>query len=62
MKVKAKEKFNTYRNVTLKLPKKDFRSLQAGKIVDIPKNKIDEYPHLYEVVEKQSEVKRNGDK
>ena len=51
MKVKAKEKFNQYRNASLKLPKEDFRKLQAGKTVDIPKNKYEEYPELYEVVE-----------
>ena len=61
MKVKAKEKFLTYRNASLKLPKKDYRDLQAGKIVDVAKNKIDDYPDIYEVVEKQPEVKKDGD-
>ena len=62
MKVKAKKKFNTYRNASLKLPKKDYRDLQAGKTVDIPKNKVDEYPDIYEVVDKQPEVKLDGNK
>ncbi|KPK95791.1 hypothetical protein AMJ80_03515 [bacterium SM23_31] len=51
-KVKAKEDFKYYRNASLKLDKKDFRKLQEGKIVDIPKNKIDEYPHIYEILDK----------
>jgi len=55
MKVKATELFSNYRNASLKLEKKDFRKLQEGKEVDIPKSKIEEYPHLYVV----SEVK-NG--
>ena len=50
MKVKAKEEFKHYRNASLKLDKKDFRKLQEGKIVDIPKSKYDEYPHLYELI------------
>ena len=50
MKVQAKKEFNQYRNASLKLDKKDYRKLQAGKIVDIPKNKVEEYPHIYEVV------------
>ena len=62
MKVKGTKLFNQYRNATLKLEYKDFNDLQAGKIVDIAKSKIDEYPDLYEVVGKQSEVKENGNK
>lgn len=50
MRVKAKEDFKYYRNASLKLKKEDFRKLQAGKIVDITKDKYDEYPHLYEEV------------
>ena len=50
MKVKATDKFKYYTNAVLKLDKKDFRSLQAGKTVDILKNKIDDYPHIYENV------------
>ncbi len=46
-KVKATDEFKHYHNGVLKLDKKDFRSLQAGKTVDISKSKIDEYPHLY---------------
>ena len=54
MKVKANDLFKQYRNASLKLDKKDYRKLQAGKIVDVPKNKIEDYPHIYEVV-------KNGD-
>ncbi len=50
MKVKATGKFKDYTNAVLKLDKKDFRALQAGKTVEIPKNKIDDYPHIYENV------------
>ncbi len=57
MKVKATKEFMAYRNASLKLPKADFRKLQAGKIVDVPKNKIDERPHIYIIVEKAEEVK-----
>ena len=35
MKVTASKTFNTYRNAVLGLDKKDFRDLQAGKIVDV---------------------------
>ena len=62
MKVKATKLFNQYRNASLKLEKKSFRALQAGKIVDIPKHKVEERPYLYEVVEKQPEVMKNGNK
>ena len=55
MKVKATELFKNYRNASLKLPKADFRKLQAGKAVEVSKKDIDKYPHLY------IEVK-NGDK
>jgi len=57
MKVKATIDFRSYRNASLKLPKADFRKLQAGKIVDVPKNKIDEYPNIYEIVDRSEEVK-----
>jgi len=50
MKVKAEEDFKYYRNMVLKLDKKDFRALKAGKIVDINKSKIDDYPYLYKEV------------
>ena len=46
---KAKEDFKYYRNAVLKLPIKDFRDLQAGKVVDISKEKYEEYPHIYEL-------------
>ena len=51
MKVKAKERFQYYRNASLKLDIKEFRKLKEGKVADIPQAKIDEYPHLYELVE-----------
>ena len=57
MKVKANEKFKYYRNASLKLPKADFRKLQDGKVVDIPKNKYDDYPFLYELLDKKEEDK-----
>ncbi len=50
MKVKATKEFMSYRNASLKLPKADYRKLQAGKIVDVPKNKIDERPYLYTII------------
>lgn len=59
MRVKATEQFKHYRNASLKLDKKDFRKLQAGKEVDIPKSKYDEYPHIYTQVKGAEEVK-NG--
>ena len=59
MKVKATELFKSYRNASLKLPRSDFRKLQAGKTVEISKGKYDEYKHIYEVVEKDVGVK-NG--
>ena len=51
MKVKAKVKFKSYRNASLKLPVKDFRKLQAGKTVEIKKSDYDKYPDIYEIVE-----------
>lgn len=57
MKVKATIDFRSYRNASLKLPKADFRKLQAGKVVDIPKNKVDEHPEIYVIVDKSEEVK-----
>ena len=42
MKVKANDRFKFYRNASLKLEKKDFRKIQDGKEVDIPKSKYDE--------------------
>ena len=51
MKVKAKVKFKSYRNASLKLPKKDFRKLQEGKDVEIKKSDYDKYPDIYEIVE-----------
>ena len=64
MKVKGTKLFNQYRNASLKLEKKSFNDLQAGKIADIPKHKVEEYPDLYEIVEKQprDEVNKDGDK
>ena len=59
MKVKANLFFKSYRNSKLKLPKSDFKKLQAGKTVEINKSKYDEYKHIYEVVEKDVGVK-NG--
>ena len=56
MKVKATIDFRSYRNASLKLPKADFRKLQAGKVVDVLKNKIDERPHLYEIVDSKEKV------
>ena len=50
MKVKATEIFKTYRNASLKLPKADFRKLQAGKVVEIAKNKYDDHPNIYKQV------------
>ena len=50
MKVKANELFKSYRNASLKLPKADFRKLQAGKTVEISKGKYDEYKHIYEIL------------
>lgn len=50
MKVKAKERFQYYRNASLKLELKEFRKLKEGKIADIPETKIKEYPHLYEII------------
>ncbi len=57
MKVKASKLFKDYRNASLKLPKSDYRKLQAGKVVDVPKNKIDDRPHIYVIVDKVEEVK-----
>ena len=57
MRVKASDKFKHYRNASLKLDKKDFRKLQAGKEVDIPKSKYDEYPHIYTEAKGAVEVK-----
>ena len=51
MKVKATKEFMNYRNASLKLPKKDFRALQAGKIVDVKKEDVAKYPHIYEVLD-----------
>ena len=63
MKVKAKEDFKYYRCNVLGLEKKDFRALQAGKIVDIDKELYNKYSYLYEIQkEAQKEVKKNGDK
>ena len=59
MKVKANEKFGQYRNQVLKLDLKIFRSLQAGKEVELSEAKIKEYPHIYDVG-KVKEVK-DGD-
>ena len=56
LKVKANKLFKFYRNASLKLDKKDYRKLQDGKVVDIPKSKYDEYPQIYD---EQLEVK-NG--
>jgi len=50
LKVKATQLFNSYRNASLKLPKADFRKLQAGKIVEITKDKYNEYKHIYEII------------
>jgi exosome complex RNA-binding protein Rrp4 len=57
MKVKATIDFRSDRNASLKLPKDDFRKLQAGKVVDVPKNKIDEHPNIYTIIDKSEEVK-----
>ena len=62
MKVKAKDDFRYYRNQVLGLDIKDFRNLKAGKIVDISKDKIDEYPYLYEIVKEVRQEVKNGDK
>lgn len=43
-----------YRNAVLKLPKKDFRALQAGKKVKIPQSIADRFPDLFKGV-------KNGD-
>jgi hypothetical protein len=51
LKVKAKERFQYYRNASLKLDIKEFRKLKEGKVADIPENKVKEYPDLYEIVE-----------
>jgi hypothetical protein len=61
LKVRANDSFKWYRNVVLKLDKKDFRALQAGKIVDLAKEQVDKYPHIYEVVPTARELK-DGDK
>ena len=60
MKVKATEQFKHYRNASLGLDKKDFRKLQAGKEVDIPKSKYDEYPHIYKVFKVGAEEVKHG--
>ena len=59
MKVKAKPDFQKYRNASLKLPNKDFRKLQDGKVVEIKQSDYDKYEHIYEVI-KGVEVK-DGD-
>jgi len=51
LKVKANDSFKWYRNVVLKLDKKDFRALQAGKIVDLKKEDVEKFPHIYEVIQ-----------
>ena len=55
VRVKATKKFKYFRNASLKLPKKDFRDLKAGKIVEIDKNKYEQHPQIYEEV-------KDGDK
>jgi len=60
MKVKASKLFRAYRGKVLGLGKNDFTSLKAGKTIEIKKEIFDKYPHVYEVVEKQPEVKKNG--
>ena len=47
MKVKATEKFKYMRNASLKLDKKDYRKLQAGKEVEISKDKFEKYPDIW---------------
>ena len=59
MKVHANDSFKWYRNISLKLDKKDFRALQAGKTVDITKEQYESYPHIYTVVK---EAVKYGDK
>ena len=51
MKVRANQNFKWYRNISLKLEKKDFRALQAGKVVDIKKEDYEKYAHVYDVIE-----------
>lgn len=55
MKVKATKLFGDYRNAVLGLELKDFRSLQSGKEVDIPKELFNKYPKIFE------EIKKDGD-
>jgi glutathione peroxidase-family protein len=60
LKVKANKLFNSYRNLVLGLPVKEFRSLQAGKTVEISQSHYDKFKHIYEVIKKDVEVK-DGD-
>ena len=43
MKVTASENFKHYRNAVLGLDKKDFRALQAGKVVDVKADIVKKY-------------------
>ena len=55
IKVKATQVFKMFRNTTLGLPKKKYRDLQAGKVVNIPREIYKKYILLF------LEVKENGD-
>ena len=58
MKVKANKKFNGYRLITLEgLDKKDFRDLQQGKTVDIPKELYDKRKYLFTLEKESPKVK-----
>lgn len=50
MKVKATDEFKHYRNAVLGLDIKDFRALQAGKVVDVKSELIKKYPQIFKEV------------
>ena len=49
MKVKATKEFNDYRCNVLGLDKKDFRALQAGKVVEVKSELVKKYPQIFKV-------------
>jgi len=45
--VKASALFKDYRNQVLGLPKKDYRDLQAGKLVKVDEKILKKYPQCF---------------
>ena len=61
MKVKATDKFNNHRLITLEgLSLEDFRALQQGKTVDVNKDLYESNKYIFEVVKASKGVK-DGD-